>query len=60
MTSGYIRRIAATRLIALIHSELLQLDQYDVTRFDLDHANEAVAHVAAPVQEDVLKPRARA
>jgi hypothetical protein len=46
---------AATRLIALINSELLQLDQYDVTRFDLDHADEALAHVAAPVQDDGVK-----
>jgi len=54
---------AATRLIALIRSGLLQLDQYDVTSFDLDHANEAVAHAAAnagPFKMTVLKPQPRA
>ena len=51
---------AATRLIALIRTGLLQLDQYDVTSFDLDHANEAVAHAAAnagPFKMTVLEPQ---
>lgn len=38
---------AATRLIAMVRSGLLRLDHYQATEFDLDHANEAVAHAAA-------------
>ena len=51
---------AATRLIALIRSGLLQLDQHEVTRFDLDHANEAVVHAAAnagPFKMTVIEPQ---
>jgi len=51
---------AATRLSALIRSGLLQLDHYDVTRFDLDHANEAAAHAAANAgafKMTVIKPQ---
>ena len=51
---------AAIRLIALIRSGLLQLDQTEVTRFDLDHANEAVAHAAAnagPFRMTVIEPQ---
>ena len=54
---------AAIRLIALIRSGLLQLDQTEVTRFDLDHANEAVAHAAAnagPFRMTVIEPQAGA
>jgi alcohol dehydrogenase len=54
---------AAPRLIALICSGLLQLDQYDVTAFDLEHANEAVAHAAANAgafKMTVIKPQPRA
>ena len=51
---------AATRLIALIRSGQLRLDQYDVTSFDLDHASEAIAHAAAnagPFGMTVIEPR---
>jgi alcohol dehydrogenase len=37
---------ANTRLIRLARSGLLDLGQFDVTAFDLDDANEAVAHAA--------------
>jgi NADPH:quinone reductase-like Zn-dependent oxidoreductase len=54
---------AATRLVGLIRSGLLLLDQYDVTSFDLDHANEAVAHAAANAgafKMTVIEPQPRA
>ena len=54
---------AATRLIALIRSGLLRLDHYDVTRFDLDHANAAVAHAAANAgafKMTVIEPQPKA
>ena len=54
---------AATRLIGLIRSGPLPLDQYDVTRFDLDHANEAVAHAAenaGAFKMTVIEPQPRA
>ncbi len=38
---------AVGRLAALIHSGLLDLDQFAVTTFPLDCATEAVAHAAA-------------
>jgi NADPH:quinone reductase-like Zn-dependent oxidoreductase len=38
---------ATTRLVGLVRSGLLKLDNYDVTEFGLDDANEAVAHAAA-------------
>ncbi|MEH2463947.1 zinc-binding alcohol dehydrogenase family protein [Nostoc sp.] len=38
---------AAIRLVGLIRSGLLRLDNFDVTVFDLDDANKAVAHAAA-------------
>ncbi len=50
---------AATRLIALVRSGLLRLDHYQATEFDLDHANEAVAHAAAnagPFKMTVIRP----
>jgi NADPH:quinone reductase-like Zn-dependent oxidoreductase len=50
---------AATRLIALVRSGLLRLDEYEMTAFDLDHANEAVAHAAAnsaPLKMTVIRP----
>jgi NADPH:quinone reductase-like Zn-dependent oxidoreductase len=49
---------AATRLIALVRSGLLRLDEYEVKAFDLDHANEAVAHAAAnsaPLKMTVIR-----
>jgi NADPH:quinone reductase-like Zn-dependent oxidoreductase len=50
---------AATRLIALVRSGLLRLDDFEVKAFDLDHANEAVAHAAAnsaPFKMTVIRP----
>ncbi|MDF0516406.1 zinc-binding alcohol dehydrogenase family protein [Bradyrhizobium yuanmingense] len=50
---------AATRLIALVRAGLLRLDAYETTAFDLDHANEAVAHAAAnggPFKLTVIRP----
>jgi alcohol dehydrogenase len=38
---------ATTRLVRLIRGGLLSLDQFEVTAFGLDHANDAVAHAAA-------------
>src|SRR6478735_3643066 len=34
-------------LIRLVRAGLLNLDNFAITEFDLDHANEAVAHAAA-------------
>ena len=51
---------AAVRLIALVRAGLLRLDQYETTAFDLDHANEAVAHAAAnpgPFKMTVIRPQ---
>jgi alcohol dehydrogenase len=50
---------AAIGLVNLIRSGLLRLDNFDVTTFDLDHANEAVAHAAAngsPFKITVIRP----
>jgi alcohol dehydrogenase len=50
---------AAVRLIGLIRAGLLRLAHYETTRFDLDHANEAVAHAAAnggPFRMTVIRP----
>jgi len=50
---------AASRLIALVRSGLLRLDEYRTTAFDLDHVNEAVAHAAAnggPFKLTVIRP----
>jgi alcohol dehydrogenase len=50
---------ANIRLIALIRSGLLDLSNFDVTDFDLDKANEAVAHAAAhggPFKVTVIQP----
>ena len=38
---------ASARIVGLIRSGLLTLDRFAATEFDLDHANEAVAHAAA-------------
>jgi threonine dehydrogenase-like Zn-dependent dehydrogenase len=46
-------------LVSLVSSGLLRLDNFVVTEFDLDHANEAVAHAAAnggPLKMTVLRP----
>ncbi len=50
---------AASRLIALVRAGLLRLEEYETTAFDLDHANEAVAHAAAnggPFKLTVIRP----
>lgn len=50
---------AAVRLIALVRAGLLRLDHYETTAFDLDQANEAVAHAAAhagPFKMTVIRP----
>ncbi len=50
---------ATTRLVALIRAGLLRLDHFEATTFDLDHANEAVAHAAAnpgPFKMTVIRP----
>jgi NADPH:quinone reductase-like Zn-dependent oxidoreductase len=50
---------ATVRLVGLIRSGLLRLDQFEVTSFDLDHVNEAVAHAAAnggPFRMTVIQP----
>jgi alcohol dehydrogenase len=50
---------AAVRLIALVRSGLLRLDEHEVTTFDLDQANEAVAHAATiggPFRMTVIQP----
>jgi len=50
---------AAGRLTALIRSGPIDLDQFEATSFDLDHANEAVTHAAAnggPFRMTVIQP----
>ncbi len=50
---------AGPRLAALARSGLLDFEQYEVTEFDLDDANEAVAHAAAnggPFRMTVVRP----
>ena len=50
---------ATVRLIGLIRSGLLRLDHFEATSFDLDHANDAVAHAAAnggPFKMTVIRP----
>jgi len=50
---------AVSRMVDLIRSGLVRLDQYDIALFDLDQVNEAVAHAAAhagPFQMTVLRP----
>jgi len=51
---------AAMLMAGLIRSGLVNLDHFEVTAFDLDHANEAVAHAAAnsgPFRMTVVQPR---
>jgi threonine dehydrogenase-like Zn-dependent dehydrogenase len=50
---------AAAKLINLIRAGLIDLSQFETVTFDLDHANEAVAHAAAnggPFKMTVIKP----
>ena len=51
---------AAVLMTGLIRSGLVNLDHFEITAFDLDHANEAVAHAAAnsgPFRMTVVQPR---
>ncbi len=50
---------ANVRLVGLIRSGLLSLDNFDVAAFDLEDANAAVAHAAAnggPFKLTVIRP----
>ncbi len=50
---------AVTRMVAMVRAGLVSLEEFAVTSFDLDHANEAVAHAAAnarPFQTTVICP----
>jgi alcohol dehydrogenase len=50
---------APVRMVGLIRSGLLDLEQFAVTEFDLDHANEAVTHAASnggPFRMTVIRP----
>jgi alcohol dehydrogenase len=50
---------AVPRLVGLVRAGLLRLEEYAVTTFPLDAANEAVAHAAAnggPFRMTVLRP----
>jgi alcohol dehydrogenase len=52
-------RQANDGLVKLVQSGLLDLNNWDITTFDLDHANEAVSHAAVsggPFKLDVLRP----
>jgi alcohol dehydrogenase len=51
---------AATLMAGMIRSGLVDLDQFEITAFDLDRANKAVAHAAAdsgPFRMTVIQPR---
>jgi alcohol dehydrogenase len=50
---------ATTLMVGLIRGGLVKLDDFDVTRFDLDQANKAVVHAAAhggPFKMTVIQP----
>ncbi len=50
---------AVTRMAAMVRAGLVRLEEFAVTPFDLDHANDAVAHAAAnaqPFQATVICP----
>ena len=50
---------AVTRMAAMVRAGLVRLEEFAVTTFDLDHANEAVAHAATnarPFQTTVICP----
>ena len=47
------------RMVGMVRAGLVRLDQFEVTTFGLDHANEAVAHAAAnggPFRMTVMEP----
>jgi alcohol dehydrogenase len=50
---------ATTLMVGMIRAGLVDLDHFQVTAFDLDHANDAVAHAAAnagPFRMAVIQP----
>jgi len=50
---------AVSRIVGLVRSGLLRLDNFAVTEFDLDAANQAVAHAGAnggPFKMTVIRP----
>ena len=50
---------ATIGLVNLIRAGLLRLDSFEATTFDLDHANDAVAHAASnsgPFKMTVIRP----
>jgi alcohol dehydrogenase len=50
---------ATIRLVALIRSGLLKLENFEAATFDLDDVNDAVAHAAAnpgPFKMTVIRP----
>ncbi len=50
---------ATIGLVNLIRAGLLGLDNFEATTFDLDHANDAVAHAASnsgPFKMTVIRP----
>ncbi len=50
---------AVTRMAAMVRAGLVRLEEFAVTTFDLDHAQEAVAHAAAnaqPFKMTVVRP----
>lgn len=50
---------AIPRMVQMVRAGLIDLDQFEITEFGLDNANEAVAHAAAnagPRQLTVLRP----
>jgi alcohol dehydrogenase len=52
-------RDAVARMVGLIRGGLLDLAQFDLTEFELDDVNHAVAHAAAnagPLRLTVLRP----
>ena len=54
------RLVSTESKTGLIRSGLVNLDHFEITAFDLDHANEAVAHAAAnsgPFKMTVVQPR---
>jgi alcohol dehydrogenase len=50
---------ATTLMVGMIRAGLVDLDQFQITSYDLDHASEAVAHAAAnsgPFKMTVIEP----
>ena len=52
-------RDSARRVIGLVRADLIDLKEFQVTAFDLDKVNDAVAHAAAnagPFKMTVIQP----